>query len=110
MTDDIAREHGFDIDHQDFARELWTAAHQSFSLERWVAERKFGPNYAVSKTPLDNIRLTTFVAGEHEVRIVDPDLVEVVEVHGCRCETATLGAEGCNRSANRVPDGGEVLA
>lgn len=93
MTDDVAREHGLDLDRDNFARELWGLGHQSFSLERWVADRKFGPNYVVLKTSLENIRLTTFVAGEHEVRIIDPDRVGLVEVHGCRYETATLGAE-----------------
>lgn len=53
MTDDVAREHGLDIDHDGFAGGLWAATHESFSLERWVAERKFGPNFVVLKTPLD---------------------------------------------------------
>jgi len=45
---------------------------------------KFGPHYVVCKTPLGNIRLTTFFAGEHEVRIIDPSQVEILEAHGCR--------------------------
>ena len=57
-------------------------------IERWVAESKFGPNYVVCKTPLDNVRTTTFFAGEHEVRIIDPRRVELVEAHGCRVVVA----------------------
>lgn len=88
MSDDIARQHGLDLDGDGFARELWKATHQSFSLARWVAERKFGPHYVVCKTPLDNIRLTTFFAGEHEVRIVAPHRVAVLESYGCRLDGA----------------------
>jgi hypothetical protein len=51
-----------------------------------VAENKFGPSYIVSETPADNIRLTTFFAGENEVRVVDPRLVKVVDARGCRVE------------------------
>jgi hypothetical protein len=88
MTDDIAREYGLDIDHDGFAKSLWNTTHQSFALARWVAERKFGPNYVVCKTPLTNIRITTFFADEHEVRIIDPRLLDVVETHGCVVEDA----------------------
>lgn len=91
MTDAIATRHGLDIESPGFARELWQSAHQSFSLARWVAERKFGPHYVVCKTPLSNIRLTTFFAGEHEVRIIDPGQVVVLEEHGCRAEVSTAG-------------------
>lgn len=84
MSDDIARQHALDIDGNDFARDLWEAAHQSFCVARHVAERKFGPHYVVFKTPLDNIRLTTFFAGEHEVRIISPHRVTLLENHGCR--------------------------
>ncbi|HEY6320061.1 MAG TPA: hypothetical protein VJA16_00700 [Thermoanaerobaculia bacterium] len=86
MSDAIARERGLDIEASAFARALWQSAHQSFSLARWVAQRKFGPNYVVSKTPLGNIRLTTFFAGEHEVRVIDPGRVALLEAHGCRAE------------------------
>lgn len=84
MTDDLARARGLDISGTGFAAALWSATHQSFALERWVAQNKFGPHHVVCKTPLENVRLTTFFAGEHEVRIIDPRRVEVVETHGCR--------------------------
>jgi hypothetical protein len=62
------------------------ASHQSFSLVRHVAEFKFGPHYVACKTPLDNIRLTTFFAGENEVRVVSPHRLMLLEAHGCRVE------------------------
>lgn len=86
LTDDIARQRGFDPEGSAFERALWGSTHESFALERWVAENKFGPNYVVGKTPLDNIRVTTFFAGEHEARIIDPNRLEIVEVHGCRVD------------------------
>jgi hypothetical protein len=33
-----------------------------------VSETKFGPHRVVCRIPLTNIRITTFFAGEHEVR------------------------------------------
>lgn len=84
MSNDLARRQGLDIDGDGFARDLWKATHQSFSLARWVAERKFGPHYVVYRTALDNIRLTTFFAGEHEVRIISPHRVVLLDTHGCR--------------------------
>jgi hypothetical protein len=86
LTDDIAREHGLEIKDGGFTQSLWTDTHQSFALERWVAQNKFGPNYVVCKTPLGNIRITTSFAGEREARIVDPGPVEVIETQGCRVE------------------------
>jgi len=84
MTDSLARAHGLDIAGTGFAAALWSTTHQSFALERWVAQNKFGPHHVVCKTPLENVRITTFFAGEHEVRIIDPSRVEIVETHGCR--------------------------
>jgi hypothetical protein len=92
MSDDIARQYGMDVDSDGFARDLWNATHQSFSLARWVAERKFGPHYVVCKTPLDNIRLTTFFAGEHEVRILSPRRVVLLDSHGCRVDGGASGS------------------
>ena len=52
-----------------------------------MAENKFGPNFVVAKTPLTNIRMTTFFSGELEVRIIDPDQVDFVDQHGCAVVT-----------------------
>ena len=45
--------------------------------------RKFGPHHVVLKTPLNNIRITTFFAHESEVKIIDPSRVSLVEAVGC---------------------------
>ncbi len=47
---------------------------------------KFGPHHVVMKTPLSNIRLTTFFAGESEVKIIDPSRLSLVEAVGCQVE------------------------
>jgi len=83
ITDDLAAQRGLDIEHEPWTRALWGAAHQSFALRNRVSEHKFGPNRVVCRTPLTNIRITTFFAGEHEVRIIDPDRVELVAAIGC---------------------------
>lgn len=83
MTDELAAQRGLDIEQNTWTRRLWRASHQSFALRSWASENKFGPNRVVCRTPLSNIRITTFFAGEHEVRIIDPDRVEVVAAFGC---------------------------
>jgi hypothetical protein len=75
-------EAGLDIESDRFAQILWEAATSAFSLERWVAERKFGPHFVIAKTPIANIRLTTFFSGEAEVRVVDPSQIRVLESVG----------------------------
>jgi hypothetical protein len=83
MTDQLATERGLDIERDPWTRALWKAAHQSFALRRWVSEHKFGPHRVVCRTPLTNIRITTFFAGEHEVRVLDPSRVELLAAIGC---------------------------
>jgi hypothetical protein len=48
--------------------------------------------YVVCKTPLDNIRLTTFFAGEHEVRVLSPYRVVLLESYGCRGDGGASGS------------------
>lgn len=76
-----------DIESDGFAHVLWQAATSAFSLARWVAEKKFGPHFVVAKTPLCNIRLTTFFAGEAEVRLLDPLRIRLLESVGCAVGT-----------------------
>lgn len=83
MTDDLAKARGLDIEHDSWTRALWQATHQSFALRRWVSENKFGPRRVVCRTPITNIRITTFFAGEHEVRVLDPSRVELLAAIGC---------------------------
>jgi hypothetical protein len=89
MTDALATERGLDIEHDPWTVALWDAAHQSFALRRWVSENKFGPHRVVCRTPLTNIRITTFFAGEHEVRVLDPSRVDLLAAIGC-----TVSVEG----------------
>jgi hypothetical protein len=54
-----------------------------YALEEWCGSRKFGPNYIKFRTPLSNIRITTFVCRETEVKVMDPNKLEVIEAVGC---------------------------
>jgi len=86
IADQLAVEAGLDIESPGFARDLWGSAQQSYSLDPIMGERKFGPHYVVVKTPLSNIRITTFFAGESEVKIVDPSRIRDVQPFGCEVQ------------------------
>jgi hypothetical protein len=86
LSDEMATAAGLDIDSAGFAHELWRAAQHSYSLDPVMGTRKFGPHYVVLKTPLSNLRITTFFAGESEVKIIDPSRVSIVEAVECRME------------------------
>jgi hypothetical protein len=58
--------------------------YSGYALEEWCGSRKFGPNYIKFRTPLSNIRITTFVCSETEIKVIDPNKLEVVEAVGCR--------------------------
>jgi hypothetical protein len=58
--------------------------HSGYALEEWCAARKFGPNYVKFRTPLTNVRTTTFVCNETEVKVIDPNKMEVIEAVGCQ--------------------------
>ena len=58
--------------------------YSGYALEEWCAVRKFGPNYVKLRTPLTNIRITTFVCNETEVKVIDPNKLEVMECVGCK--------------------------
>lgn len=80
-----------------FGHVLWRTHQQCFSLERFIAEGKFGPNFVILKTPLTNIRITTFFAGEAEAKVVDPTQVRFVKAVGCEfCPTAVPMAEAAD--------------
>ncbi|MSV32697.1 MAG: hypothetical protein EXQ57_09270 [Bryobacterales bacterium] len=61
-----------------------SALYSGYALEEWCAFRKFGPNYVKFRTPLTNIRLTTFVCNETEVKVIDTNKLEVIEAVGCK--------------------------
>lgn len=83
VSDELALAEGLDIGEDGAAEALWHATHQSFTLCRSLAEYKFGPSYVTCKTSIDNVRITTFFAREHEVRILDPDRLQVLEARRC---------------------------
>ncbi|HAR41948.1 MAG TPA: hypothetical protein DCS07_04850 [Bdellovibrionales bacterium] len=84
MSNDLAKKNDLDVDSDGFPGLLWETHHQCFGMEHWVAERKFGPNYVVCKTPVTNIRITTWFAGECEAKVLDPNRVEFVGAVGCK--------------------------
>ncbi len=86
LADEMATTAGLDIKSAGFANELWCAAQHSYSLDPVMGTQKFGPHYVVLKTPLSNLRITTFLGGESEVKIVDPSRVSVVKTVGCQIE------------------------
>jgi len=86
LGDELAMQAGLDIQSPGFARDLWHAAQQSHSLDPVMGAQKFGPHYVVLQTTLSNLRITTFFAGESEVKIIDPSRVSVVETVGCQME------------------------
>jgi hypothetical protein len=86
LGDTMATQAGLDIESPGFAKNLWHAVQQAYSLDPVIGIRKFGPHHVVMKTPLSNIRLTTFFAGESEVRIIDPSRISVVDAVGCQVE------------------------
>lgn len=87
ISDQLAVEAGLEIEADGFARALWKTVTSSFSLLRSVAKWKFGPHFVVAKTPITNVRLTTFFAGEAEIRLVDPRYIESVEAIGCTLQS-----------------------
>jgi hypothetical protein len=92
VGDELAKQAGLDIQSAGFARDLWHAAQHSFSLERVMGVVKFGSHHVVVKTPLSNIRITTFFAGESEAKIVDPSRISEVQAVGCEVDFAPLMA------------------
>jgi hypothetical protein len=86
LGDTMAAQAGLDIESPGFAKDLWHAAQQGYSLDPVIGVREFGPHHVVVKTPLSNIRLTTFFAGASEVKIIDPSRLSLVEAVGCQVD------------------------
>jgi hypothetical protein len=63
---------------------IMSLLYSGYALEEWCAAGKFGSNYVKLRTPLSNIRITTFVCNETEVKIIDPNKLEVIEAFGCK--------------------------
>jgi hypothetical protein len=88
VGDELAKQAGLDIQAPGFARDLGRAAQESYSLEPVIGVVKFGPHYVVVKTPLSNIRFTTYFAGQSEAKIVDPSRISEVKAVGCEVDFA----------------------
>ena len=80
LFDGLCREVGLD----PAAQAIRSLIYSGYALEEWCASAKFGPNYVKFRTPLTNIRITTFVANETEVKVIDPNKLKVVETFGCK--------------------------
>jgi hypothetical protein len=74
---DLARERGFNPEKGPVERRLTSAYRQSMTLRKSTAAWKFGPNNVRCATPLNNVRITSFFAGESEVNVIDPRRVEI---------------------------------
>jgi hypothetical protein len=79
MLSDLCREAGLEPKPP-----IMSLLYSGYALEEWCAARKFGSNYVKFQTPLTNIRITTFVCNETEVKVIDPNKLEVIEAVGCR--------------------------
>jgi len=86
LADTLAARAGLEIQAPGFARDLWQSAQQSYSLDPVMGKHKFGPHYVIVRTALSNIRITTFFAGESEVKIVDPSRIREVQPFGCEVQ------------------------
>ncbi len=79
MLGDLCLESGLEPDP-----EITSLLYSGYALQDWCSARKFGPNYVKFRTPLTNIRITTFVCNETEVKVIDPNKLEVIEAVGCK--------------------------
>lgn len=80
LFDGLCREAGLDPE----VEAIRSAVYSGYTLEVWCAARKFGPNYVKFRTPWNNLRITNFVCNESEVKVVDPNKLEVIEAVGCK--------------------------
>jgi hypothetical protein len=102
LADQLIADAGLDIQAPGFAKELWDSAQQSFSLDPNIGQRKFGPHHVAVRTALSNIRITTFFAGESEVKIVDPSRIHEVEPFGCDVQFIAPTEPG-NDTVSKLP-------
>ena len=82
--DYIANSMDFEWGKDKFASQLRASYLQGFTIDKIIASMKFGPNYVKCITPISNIRLTTFFAGEHEVNAIDPRKIEILKTIKCK--------------------------
>jgi len=97
---DVAREIGFEREQGQLTRWLKSVPRQSFTLLRRTAEWKFGPNYVICTTPISNVRITSFFAGECEVNVIDP---RKLDIQTQRLGNSTYACEQRIRGLASVP-------
>lgn len=77
-------EQSHDIEICPDLRKLQQATNQCFTLSKNIAGKKFGPAYVSFKTPITNIRICTYFAGESEVKILSLD--KLIPIKAIRCK------------------------
>jgi hypothetical protein len=75
----MAKGLGLDAEEESISSVLYSG----YALEEWCGVNKFGPNHVKFRTPLTNIRITTFVCNETEVKVIDPNKLEIIKAVGC---------------------------
>ena len=65
---------------------------QCYTLFEDIAKHKFGPSYVTFKTPITNIRICTYFAGEYEVKSLSLDKLIPYNSHGCEFDFITTSA------------------
>ena len=78
----LEESHGIEINAN--LRKLQQITAQCFTLNKVIAKNKFGPAYVAFKTPVTNIRICTYFAGESEVQILSLD--KLVPIKATRCK------------------------
>jgi hypothetical protein len=79
MLSDLCREAG--LNPQPPIRSL---LYSGYALEEWCDARKFGPKLRETANSSIELRITTFVCNETEVKVIDPNKLEVIEAVGCK--------------------------
>lgn len=85
----VLYDHARELNHQH-EDEIISILNSGYSFDQNYGSRKFGPNHVVFKTPLSNVRITTFFCGEDEVKIIDPNKLEVIQEVGCKVKEILL--------------------
>ncbi len=70
----------------DDRRKFLTTIQQCYTLNKEIAKNKFGPSYVTFKTPVTNIRICTYFAGEYEVKILSLDKLMPIKAIKCKIE------------------------
>jgi hypothetical protein len=63
--------------------DLLINVNQCYTFSAQIAKNKFGPSYATFKTPVTNLRICTYFAGEYETRILSLDKLIPIETTKC---------------------------